>query len=225
MIDEFKSAPYLDAKQSCDFLMKGGVTSGIVYPMAICRLAKDFRFRNIGGTSAGALAAALAAAAEYSRQIGKSANGFQMLADIPQFLGTGKNLVNLFQPRSSTAPLFGVALKWIETSSIVAVGRTLCHTYRLQAGLVALGALAFLAGAGFSIEAATNTSATVEAVRRFALVGILGVAGGTAAAAGGMYGILRAISRIVSLEIPRNHFGMCTGMPGVPPDANPALTP
>jgi predicted acylesterase/phospholipase RssA len=43
--------------------MKGGVTSGIVYPLAVCELAKEFRFVNIGGTSAGAIAAAVTAAA------------------------------------------------------------------------------------------------------------------------------------------------------------------
>jgi hypothetical protein len=48
--------------------MKGGITSGIVYPAAILRLKDKYRFRNIGGTSAGAMAAALTAAAEYGRQ-------------------------------------------------------------------------------------------------------------------------------------------------------------
>src|ERR1035438_4836367 len=47
---------------------KGGVTSGVVYPRTMRRLAQKFRFRNIGGTSAGALAGALAAAAEHQRR-------------------------------------------------------------------------------------------------------------------------------------------------------------
>jgi hypothetical protein len=34
--------------------MQGGVTSGIVYPGAACKLAESYRFVNIGGTSAGA---------------------------------------------------------------------------------------------------------------------------------------------------------------------------
>ncbi len=58
---------YAHATEPCDLVMKGGVTSGIVYPTAMCRLARTFRFRSIGGTSAGALAAALAAAAEHER--------------------------------------------------------------------------------------------------------------------------------------------------------------
>ena len=42
----------------CDLVMKGGVTSGIVYPKAISRLAAHYHFKNIGGSSAGAIAAA-----------------------------------------------------------------------------------------------------------------------------------------------------------------------
>ena len=50
-------------ERSCDVVMKGGITSGIVYPEAIHELSRDYRFRSIGGTSAGAIAAAATAAA------------------------------------------------------------------------------------------------------------------------------------------------------------------
>lgn len=52
---------------SIDLTMQGGTTSGVVYPLAICDLATAFRFRNVGGASAGAIAAALTAAAELGR--------------------------------------------------------------------------------------------------------------------------------------------------------------
>lgn len=52
---------------SLDLTMQGGTTSGVVYPLAICELATSFRFRNVGGASAGAIAAALTAAAELGR--------------------------------------------------------------------------------------------------------------------------------------------------------------
>ncbi|HJS72645.1 MAG TPA: patatin-like phospholipase family protein, partial [Vicinamibacteria bacterium] len=58
---------YSLASRKCDIIMKGGITSGIVYPKAVCRLAVEYRFRSIGGTSAGAIAAAATAAAEYGR--------------------------------------------------------------------------------------------------------------------------------------------------------------
>jgi hypothetical protein len=48
-----------DAKPErlCDLIMKGGITSGIIYPAAVCELASTFHFKNICGTSAGAIAA------------------------------------------------------------------------------------------------------------------------------------------------------------------------
>jgi hypothetical protein len=54
-------------QRSLDLTMEGGTTSGVVCPLAICELATDFRFRNVGGASAGAIAAGLAAAAELGR--------------------------------------------------------------------------------------------------------------------------------------------------------------
>ena len=92
--------------------MKGGITSGIVYPRALCRLAKDYRFQSIGGTSAGAIAAGVTAAAEYSRSRGTIV--FDKLNDIPQWLGESSkgnsNLLNLFQPQAGSEGLFRVAL-------------------------------------------------------------------------------------------------------------------
>ena len=40
-------------RAECDMVMKGGITSGVVYPKAVSHLAKRYHFRNIGGTSAG----------------------------------------------------------------------------------------------------------------------------------------------------------------------------
>src|SRR3954466_8198383 len=85
-----------------DMVMKGGITSGVVYPLAVCELAKQYRFRNLGGSSAGGIAAAFAAAAEYARDTG----GFQRLAELPRTLGT--NLEAMFQPSPRTKPVFTV---------------------------------------------------------------------------------------------------------------------
>ena len=54
----------------CDLVMKGGITSGIAYPPAILQLMEQRKFNRIGGTSAGAIAAAGVAAAEFHRQNG-----------------------------------------------------------------------------------------------------------------------------------------------------------
>src|SRR4051794_37043573 len=78
----------------CDVVMEGGITSGVVYPHAVCELARAYRLRNVGGTSAGAIAAAVAAAAEYGRATG----GYDQLASLPGWIGAGRHLAQLFQP-------------------------------------------------------------------------------------------------------------------------------
>ncbi|PIE38151.1 MAG: hypothetical protein CSA54_00270 [Gammaproteobacteria bacterium] len=97
--------------KECDLVLKGGVTSGIVYPGVIQELARSYRLVNIGGTSAGAIAAALAAAAEYHRQSGASATtstaGYARLPELGQFLQSG--IPSLFQPYPMLAPLFRFA--------------------------------------------------------------------------------------------------------------------
>ena len=44
---------YSGPSRTCDIVMKGGITSGVVYPHAICELARTYRFVDVGGTSAG----------------------------------------------------------------------------------------------------------------------------------------------------------------------------
>src|SRR5438067_2345341 len=58
-------------ERKCDIVMKGGITSGIVYPRAVAALAKEYRFVNVGGASAGAIAAGATAACEYARTKGR----------------------------------------------------------------------------------------------------------------------------------------------------------
>jgi len=96
----------------CDLVAKGGVTSGVVYPAAVAKLSNHFSFRNLGGTSVGAIAAAAAAAAEFGRRNGGQDNFFRIDA-LGQDLGAiaigGKTkLFNLFQPSPHTKLLFAV---------------------------------------------------------------------------------------------------------------------
>jgi len=58
--------------RECDLVMKGGITSGVAYGGVLIALGREFRLRNIGGTSAGAIGASIAAAAEFRRQSGGS---------------------------------------------------------------------------------------------------------------------------------------------------------
>src|SRR5262245_21592773 len=95
----------MTAQKYCDLVMKGGITSGIVYPNAVLALAKEYRFKNIGGTSAGAIAAAVCAAAamgDRARVAGHAAPaptlGFDGLAKVAAQLSTRGFIYGLFQP-------------------------------------------------------------------------------------------------------------------------------
>ena len=102
-------------RRYCDVVMKGGITSGVVFPAAIARLSTQFRFRNIGGTSAGAIAAAGAAAAEYRRAIdaANSGYGFARLGELGMWLGErpdGRHtrLYHLFPPEPALRRHFAI---------------------------------------------------------------------------------------------------------------------
>lgn len=104
-------------RHSLDLTMQGGATSGVVYPLAICELATQFRFRNVGGSSVGGIAAALAAAAEVGRSAstgapsravvedsasagtGGAGAGFTGLAALTTWLTEDDRLAGLFRPQ------------------------------------------------------------------------------------------------------------------------------
>ena len=137
------SAPTL----SCDLIMKGGITSGVVYPQAACRLATRYRLKQVGGASAGAIAAALAGVAEHHRQhsldidaepqVNAEPAGFVRLAAIPTDLGV--NLGELFQPVQATRPAHSVLM------AAVAPGRSKAFRAAAAVGrLVVAAPIAFL---------------------------------------------------------------------------------
>ena len=94
----------------CDLVMKGGITSGILYPNAVHEIARRFHFIGIAGSSAGAIAACVTAAAEYRRRQDGSFEGYEMLQDVAKELAEPGRLLSLFQPDASTASLFRLAL-------------------------------------------------------------------------------------------------------------------
>src|ERR1700758_1227867 len=101
MVEQVSSS---EPDKSCDIVLKGGITSGVVYPLALVSLSQKYRFSNTGGTSAGAIAAAAAAAAEYGRPIAGA--GFDRLAKIPGEVGP--SLLSMFQPTPILEPLFDI---------------------------------------------------------------------------------------------------------------------
>lgn len=94
--------------------MKGGITSGVVYPRAAVALARRYRLVNVGGASAGAIAAALSAAAETGEAgEGLGYEGLAALSDElarPGASGETTALLALFQPGPATRPLYRLLL-------------------------------------------------------------------------------------------------------------------
>ena len=135
----------------CDLVMEGGVTSGVVYPRAIVKLSNEYLFHSIGGTSAGAMAAAATAAAEYQRRHGNDRRGFDRLEKLPEDVAPppgadekDSTLFRLFSPQPETAPIFTVVASALNRSGVtglaggllLGLGRAFWLTGLLGAGLV-----------------------------------------------------------------------------------------
>ena len=179
----------------CDIVLKGGITSGVVYPLALVSLAEKYRFSNIGGTSAGAIAAVAAAAAEYGRHTEDA--GFDRLAKIPDEVGS--SLLSMFQPTPALKPLFDIfvaALKAkTKTGRIIAITGAAVGGYWLSALLgllpglvVALIALAIGGGAGF-----------VAFGLLLALTGLVA-------------GVIWRLVKAANTDLVENDFGLCPGI-------------
>ena len=188
--------------KKCDLVMKGGITSGIVYPGAVLELSKEFRFVNIGGTSAGAIAAALTAAAEYRRQHGGGSTGFARIAQLPGWLSEivdGRSrLLRLFAPRGETARLFELALAWIETKRWTAVLRVLLR------GFSSYGSMAAAIGVTLMIVAGLAADHAAIAIVIAALAILTAVAAIGASAVEAMVFATRVL--------PKNGFGISSGI-------------
>ena len=182
--------------------MKGGITSGVVYPLAVARLAGRFRLKNIGGTSAGAIAAAAAAAAE----LGRSTGGFERLKQLPHFLsglspdGKSTNLFAFFQPQPETRALFNVAMSALGGGSTASlrVLRTAVAEFPVAAFLGSLPALCLLGGAYLYAKGIFFVVCVLAGV---ALLGF-----------GFLTGLTVAVAMHVSSALPKNFYGLCTGM-------------
>ena len=207
MID-LESADYSQPTRACDIVMKGGITSGVVYPHAICELAQTYRFMNVGGTSAGAIAAVATAAAE----VGRDRGGFAELARLPAWLGGGKHLQELFQPQKETEGLFRMLVAALEHKRMTWFWVLITGLRRFRLGSL-IGALP---GSALVVLAALSDG---SALRWTALV--LGV---VLAVAGAVAGCALAATRRAMRAVPDNLYGLCSGNARSDWDA-PALTP
>jgi predicted acylesterase/phospholipase RssA len=209
MTEDPRTYDYSQPSLTCDVVMKGGITSGVVYPHALCELARTYRFANVGGTSAGAIAAAAAAAAEHGREHG----GFEKLAALPEWIGAGDNLLRLFQPQPGTRPFFRLftaglgrkgAGKWLRVAGAALRSFPLTSLLGLVPG-IALIVVAISTGSGVL---------AVCAVIAGIVLALLGLA------------IALGLRLVVGLPraLGRNDFGLCSGLSSVG-SATQALTP
>ncbi len=203
--------------KECDLIMKGGIASGIVYPQAVLAL-KDagYRFRRLGGTSAGAIAATAAAAAEYGRETG----GFDKLAAMNGRLCREGFLRDLFQPSAQTRALMEVASAAFgggkDRPKAVRVAR---KVLRVAWALARFTPFALLAGAagGILIGQAPARLTGAGAAGHATVLGAFGLLGGILAAGG-------TLLRQLLKAVPANGFGICTGHRNAPDPNRPALT-
>jgi predicted acylesterase/phospholipase RssA len=208
------SRDFLNVSKKCDIVMKGGITSGVVYPATVSRLAETYRFVSIGGTSAGAIAAAATAAAEYRRANG-SGEGFEKLSRLPTFLAarpdgsSHADLFWLFQPDTQARILFDLGVSFTRRgihrlgSVLVALLKGAWPVWLVVTALAALYV--------YLPEAAPLRQSLFERISAAAWLG------GTLI--GGLAGVL--IWRIGLL--PPKGFGLCSGLTPKG-SAHPALT-
>ncbi len=204
----------LKESKQCDLVMKGGITSGIIYPPLVIKLHKDgYAFRSVGGTSAGAIAAAVTAAAEYgkvSRAPGtkeSSADSFHKLEEIGKWLGRGRNLRNLFSPSSDTKALmntlFGYSqFNWLRWPPLQFFASVIFNDTLAFVGGAVLGvALSFLLAILIAgrVDGVTHGWGLVVPVV-FALLG-------------GLLVVVWHLYQIIKNTLPNTNFGfgLCTG--------------
>lgn len=123
----------------CDVVLTGGVTDGVIYPWAVIELAREYRFKNIGGTSVGAMAAALTAAAEYRRRDGYLTGFNDVLMKVPEKLGeppddsgppVDTTIFSLFQPAKGTQRLFDLCVELFSSGGTSVHATATMHTGR-----------------------------------------------------------------------------------------------
>ncbi len=204
-------------KLVCDLVMKGGITSGVTYPWAVCEIATTYKLRNIGGTSAGAIAAAAAAAAEVGR--GKAGASFSRLATLPRRVsakaqGASQTVMfSMFQPSDSTRPLFRLL-----EAAIGDKGHPVRRARTILVAGIAAAPIPALVGSAFGILAFALllTLLTHEALRGDAVAVTAVVIGLLASALIAVVGaVAGVVFRLATAGLkalgPKQGFGICRG--------------
>jgi len=198
-------------KEECDLVMRGGVTSGAVYPSALWKISERYRLRSVGGASAGAIAAVGAAACEYGRRTDPAAFG-RLMKVIREIVEEGF-VRDLFQPKKDTKLAFDVGLR-IATSSRPypqRLGRAGWEVVRGRKRWLVAGAVAVVVWAG-----AVTTTALVLAegtpagfqVAGVVVLAVLAIVGIVVLVAGlAVLGFATALNRALA----EGGLGLCRG--------------
>lgn len=204
-------------QETCDLIMRGGITSGVAYPAAVSVLRERYQFASIGGASAGAIAAAVTAAAQHA----PDGRGFERLEEVRAELATPGLLVQLFQTTRQTRPLFGLLLAVQTKQGKRAKARTaivrLLPTVLLP---LLVGALAAVALVAWVLGHAGTSWAALDWVAWTLLVLVVLVAAVVVAGAA----LAVRLVRVATRWLPASNFGMCTGLSPSAGADGPALT-
>ncbi len=201
----YKHPPY------CDLIMKGGITSGVVYPLAVAKLANEYQFKSIGGASAGAIAAAGTAAAECGRRHG-DLKTFERLAAVATTIASQGRLFSLFEPTAKARPVFRVLISILSAkgrgAKLLAAARSLPASFPLTAAVGLGGAIV----APFILHQ-LRVASLVESL----LFGFIWL----------IFGIAALMVRFASSAVAafaEEGYGLCTGFNPSPAPDRPPLT-
>jgi predicted acylesterase/phospholipase RssA len=205
----------------CDIIMKGGITSGVVYPMAAVKLAETYRFKRVGGASAGAIAAAIVAAAQYGKNNTSKTGtgGFGAVKAAAEELGT--NLAGLFQPQPKTKPVFDMLMAAIEPNATTPKTIRSILTRGLKGNPVgALAGVALTAAPVFALWIGRRPQLNSLSWWACLVLSMLWVAVGVAITA--IVATVLCVKAVMG-DLPANGFGLVTGNQTTKPQK--ALTP
>ncbi|MDO8364509.1 MAG: patatin-like phospholipase family protein [Actinomycetota bacterium] len=226
-IRAMEGADYSSPSRQCDMVMKGGITSGVVYPLTIAQVARNYRLRNVGGASAGAIAACLAAAAEHRRQTvlhqleqqaptddaeqtrlhRAAGSGFAQLATLP--IELGEKLATLFQPSEGMEKPFALLDAGLDPDKKVRKRRMLTALVRQRLSWFVVGAAISMLIALFGIIVVgrmPNDGGDWGRLVLALLPGLLiALVVGVLAAAAGM-------ALFVMRSLPEHGYGLCDGL-------------
>lgn len=189
-------------RPTCDLIMKGGITSGVAYPAAVQELHKKYDFVNIGGASAGAIAAAATAAAQFQP------GGFERLEELRREIGAPGLLPKLFQTTKETRPLLHLLLAVQQQRTSLAKAAVLISRVVGRLALPAalwtaagFAVFSFLLGHAGATWSSLHWPAVAVLVALLFVVWLLALAGCVAF----------RLWRAVSSYLPTSNFGMVLG--------------